>query len=169
MLEQNFATSVEAWRLEEFDHSPRRQLTRMVRVLACMRVELIRQFCRRLSVRGIVSIPLYIVLGFTPGVRDWLWIAGNAAVCGRTERGSSGTGSIMSVMTLASRCFTVMLVLVSAAGKGSNCHGMGAIHWRIELVMLVGTFNHQCYIMFFLFSSCRANWRLGSHIFIITN
>ena len=67
-----------------------------------------------------VSGYIYIGLGVPPGVPGWLWITGDVDVCvvKCTEVGTSGTGgTVSSVMSLTSCCFTVMVALMCATGK----------------------------------------------------
>ena len=58
-------------------------------------------------------------------------MTGDAAICGgeRTEGGASGT-SEDTLMSLASHCFTVMVVLVYAAGKGETDRCVHPAHGR---------------------------------------
>ena len=104
-----------------------RQLIRMVRdngFISAPRlcVDMIRRFRRSLSVRSIVNRLWLLAIGIKvlPCASYWLWITGDAAMCGAepTEHGAPGTGAtVSSVASLASCCFTVMVALVHAAGK----------------------------------------------------
>ena len=126
------ATSAEAWKTQVSDHSPRRQTIdpndqgQAFIPAHCMRVEMMSRFRRKLSVRSIANS---LVAAGYPSRRPTRsarlvsghWRRRRVCVLERTQGDAPGNGGTVSLMmSLASRCFTMTVVLVCAIGKGRD-------------------------------------------------